>query len=140
MFLLQDANPTLTQEGADEALRGGLRLRAEVQVAPAAGLRPRQRLQGHLHGLVPLPVLLRVPLRAHFGTELPPPPPPAPHQPPATRPPHALDQPTRARSSGEASWRDHVCLESVSPIRRIRMLHVRCFYARTSEQCLKVTC
>ena len=31
---------------------------AEVQVAPSAGLRPKQRLCRHLHGLVPLPLLL----------------------------------------------------------------------------------
>ena len=33
-------------------MRRRLRLRAEVQVAPTLGLRPQQRLQRNLHGLV----------------------------------------------------------------------------------------
>ena len=33
---------------------------AEVQVAPPAGLRPKQRLCWNIHGLVPLPLLLRL--------------------------------------------------------------------------------
>ena len=41
----------------------GLRLRAEVQVAQTAGLRPQQRLRRHLHGLVPLPRLLLLQVR-----------------------------------------------------------------------------
>ena len=49
----------------------GLRLRAEVQVAQAAGLRPQQRLRRHLHGLVPLPRLLLLQVRVlsdyHYG-------------------------------------------------------------------------
>jgi len=39
-------------------------MRAEVQVAQAARLRPGQRLQGHIHGLVPVPLLLRLQMRS----------------------------------------------------------------------------
>ena len=49
---------TDAQDIADDPLRGRLRVRAEVQVAPAARLRSQQRLQRRLHGLVPLSVLL----------------------------------------------------------------------------------
>lgn len=44
----------------DEEMQRRLQLRAEIQVAPAAGVRSGRRLQGHLHGLVPLPVMLCV--------------------------------------------------------------------------------
>ncbi|GIY18927.1 hypothetical protein CEXT_797211 [Caerostris extrusa] len=46
--------------GPDKEMQWRLQLRAEVQVAQAAGIRSRRRLQGHLHGLVPLPILLRL--------------------------------------------------------------------------------
>ena len=38
---------------------------AEVQVAPPVGLRPKQRLRGNLHGLVPLPILLCLQVLIH---------------------------------------------------------------------------
>ena len=38
---------------------------AEVQVAPPVGLRPKQRLRGNLHGLVPLPFLLCLQVHTH---------------------------------------------------------------------------
>lgn len=44
----------------DEEMQRRLQLRAEIQMAQAAGLRSGRRLQGHLHGLVPLPVMLCV--------------------------------------------------------------------------------
>ena len=40
-------------------------VRAEVQMAPAPGLRPQQqRMRGDLHGLVPLPILLHLQVTA----------------------------------------------------------------------------
>lgn len=46
------------QESQDETVFGRLRLRAEVQMAPITLLRPRQRLQGHIYGLVPVSFML----------------------------------------------------------------------------------
>ena len=43
-------------------MRGRLPVRAEVQVAPVARLRPQQRLRGRLHGLVPFPLVLFMPV------------------------------------------------------------------------------
>ena len=48
-------------------MRGRLPVRAEVQVAPVARLRPQQRLRGRLHGLVPLPLVLLVPVRTELN-------------------------------------------------------------------------
>ena len=47
---------------SDAEVRGRLPVRAEVQVAPVARLRPQQRVRGRLHGLVPLPLMLLVPV------------------------------------------------------------------------------
>ena len=38
---------------------------SEVQVAPSACLRSKQRLRGNLHGLVPLPFLLCLQVHTH---------------------------------------------------------------------------
>lgn len=50
----------LLQKDEDKSLHERLRLRAKVQVAQIARLRPGQRLQGNIHGLVPISVLLRL--------------------------------------------------------------------------------
>ena len=51
------------QSLANAEVRRRLPMRAKVQVAPAARLRPQQRLRGRLHGLVPLSLLLLLPVR-----------------------------------------------------------------------------
>lgn len=54
----------IKKETEDRSLQWRLQLRAKVQMAPFARLRSGQRLQGHLYGLVPLPVLLRLQVSA----------------------------------------------------------------------------
>lgn len=52
------------QQNADGPLRRWMWLRAKVQVAPSACLRSGQRLSRNFHGLVPVSVVLRLPLRS----------------------------------------------------------------------------
>lgn len=59
------------QENANESMQRGLRVRAEVQVAQIARLRPGQRLQGYIHGLVPVPFLLRMSMRSRQQQQVP---------------------------------------------------------------------
>lgn len=48
-----------------DVLPGRLSLRTAVPSSQATGLRPQQRMQGHLLGLVPLPVVLCVQMLQH---------------------------------------------------------------------------
>ena len=53
------------QEFRDPKMPPRVSVRAEVQMAPAPGLRPQQqRMRGDLHGLVPLPILLHLQVTA----------------------------------------------------------------------------
>lgn len=62
-LLFNPTNPWLSlvlQENSNVPLFRGLWLRAKVQMAPTTGVRSGQRLQGYLHGLVPVSFVLRV--------------------------------------------------------------------------------
>lgn len=48
-----------------DVLSGRVQVRAAVQTSPIVGLRPEQRVQRDIFGLVPVPVLLRVQMLQH---------------------------------------------------------------------------
>lgn len=55
------------QKGADEQMFRRLRLRAKIQMAQTISLRSQKRLQRNLHGLVPLPILLRMQVQSYLA-------------------------------------------------------------------------